>query len=202
MTNVPESLGLSERDWNALDNQQKQKLVMGQAKLVANHQLMAQQALEDDDRDIRQRVKQAQATIMDQCGCGGTDLVDGDDDVRITVLGDVNGTEALHMLSAQASTTQQVGTGNRNTQAAPEMQQRVEPMTRPTTQPDSNSNNWQRWVLPFLAGTLVGSPLGFWGGTYWSGTASQSTTLNAPDANLSLTNRPPAFGLDGAAKLK
>lgn len=88
-----EDFGLSESEWDQLEDDQKSRLIQGQAKLSAQRQLEGNIMLSEDDENIRKRTARVQNSLLGQ---DTTDCVDTPDDedmpseTRITVLGDYN----------------------------------------------------------------------------------------------------------------
>ena len=180
---VRENFGLSEQEWLNLGSDLQERLTVGQARLSANQQLTAQAMLEDDDAEIRNRTRHVERSLLNQnandCVDTPQDMPAGAEDVRITVLGDVNGNEAIEMLQQQHS-----------------QNQAIQPQPQPMPQPQPNS--LKNAILPFLLGAAIAGPIGGWAGYSWQ--TSDSTTFNAP--GTSIINQPAAFGLDGSKKVE
>ena len=103
---VLEDLGISADEWRVLEPTEQQRLIRGQAKLEANRQLISQAVIEDDDRDIRRRVKNVERDILgnDANVCVDNPLDEQEDrDMRVTILGDVNSEKALKFLRPGAT---------------------------------------------------------------------------------------------------
>ncbi len=102
---VLEELGMSDEEWRQIEPAEQQRLVNKMAKIQANKLLASQAMMEDDDRDIRRRVKSVEQNLLGQDANSCTDepyTDESGEDVRITVLGDVNGNEAISMLSQKS----------------------------------------------------------------------------------------------------
>ena len=149
--------------------------------------------LEDDDRDIRRRTAAVNRSILGQdmndCEDKPVDEVDSEDGMRITVLGDINGNEAIEMLSQQHQQMQHGGTPASGG---------ATPQPSPGPMPQQSAKTWKDAILPFILGAAIAGPIGGWAGYSWQ--AIDNTTINAPGTNL--VSQPPAFGLDGSKAVK
>lgn len=98
---VADEYGISEAEWQQLDETTQNKLISGQAKLLAYSQLLGQQILEQDDEDIRKRSRFVQDSILsrDTTQCKDMPYESEDsEDMRVTILGDINSEQALNSL--------------------------------------------------------------------------------------------------------
>ena len=110
---VQQELGISESEWQQLDDQLKRKLISNQAKITADRLISANQMLEDDDKDIRERQKNVQKSLLSQdtTDCEDTpyEAEDMQPSVNYKVLGDltINGDEAVKNMQVQQQATDQ-----------------------------------------------------------------------------------------------
>jgi hypothetical protein len=129
---VRELAGLSKEEWESLDPSMKDKITAGQAKLSALQQTKTIEMLEDDQDDIRRRECHTFKSLFPDAQC------DNGEEMRITVLGDVNGTEALQLL---------------NMSSQPQPSQPAPSQPAPQQRPSK-----VKWWVPLLAGALVAGP--------------------------------------------
>ena len=140
---VLENYGISENEWDQLDDDLKRKLIAGQAKLTAQRQMLGNESLEDDERDIRKRTNAVTNSLLGQdansCKDKPAELGSGED-VRISVFGDINGDKAVAMLSQNAESNE----ANETT------------VTNPPPKQPSFWGDMLKQLLPLLVATGVG----------------------------------------------
>ena len=155
---VADELGISCEEWAKLEEPIQAKLIKGQAKLMAMRDLTGHQVIEDDDRDIRKRTQVAFDSMMgrdaNQCKDPPHEEKPADD-MRVTVLGDVQGDTAVNWLHQQ---TQSIATDGGKVVTPP-------PEPKPVPVPQPKITPWYTRLAQFLIPLAVGAALtasGYW----------------------------------------
>jgi len=93
-----EQLGLTDDEWSNVSQSSRDKLIESYGKIVANRLLMVDGMLQDDHADASNRTKAVTNQLMgmdaNSCEDAQGGLPEGED-VRVTILGDVQGDTAL-----------------------------------------------------------------------------------------------------------